>query len=101
MLTLHFAPNSRAGRIYWLLKELDLPFDRDRVLCDFLRERERLACYRGEPFLEGLETLIAVGGVVHRSTAYVLAENEPRAHQGSDGLQKRLESSTKELGRET
>ena len=27
MLTLHFAPNSRAGRIYWLLKELDLPFE--------------------------------------------------------------------------
>ncbi len=25
MLTLHFAPNSRASRIYWLLKELDLP----------------------------------------------------------------------------
>jgi glutathione S-transferase len=27
MLTLHFAPNSRAGRILWLLKELDIPFE--------------------------------------------------------------------------
>ena len=25
MLTLHFAPNSRAGRIVWLLEELALP----------------------------------------------------------------------------
>ena len=31
MLTLHFAPNSRAGRIYWLLKELDLPFELNRM----------------------------------------------------------------------
>ncbi len=31
MLTLHFAPNSRAGRIYWLLKELDLPFQLNRM----------------------------------------------------------------------
>ena len=27
MLTLHFAPNSRASRILWLLKELDLPYE--------------------------------------------------------------------------
>ena len=27
MLTLHFAPNSRAGRIVWLFKELDMPFE--------------------------------------------------------------------------
>ena len=26
MLTLHFAPNSRAGRIVWLLEELNLPY---------------------------------------------------------------------------
>ena len=26
MLTLHFAPNSRAGRILWLLEELELPY---------------------------------------------------------------------------
>ena len=27
MLTLHHAPNSRAGRIVWLFKELDMPFE--------------------------------------------------------------------------
>ena len=27
MLKLHFAPNSRAGRIVWLLEELDLPYE--------------------------------------------------------------------------
>jgi len=27
MLTVHHAPNSRSGRIVWLLKELDLPFE--------------------------------------------------------------------------
>ena len=27
MLKLHFAPNSRAGRIVWLLEELELPYD--------------------------------------------------------------------------
>ena len=27
MLTLHHAPNSRAGRIVWLFRELDMPFE--------------------------------------------------------------------------
>ena len=27
MLTLHFAPNSRAGRVLWLLEELGLPYE--------------------------------------------------------------------------
>ena len=31
MLTLHFAPNSRAGRIAWLLEELDLPYQLNRM----------------------------------------------------------------------
>ena len=31
MMKLHFAPNSRASRIYWLLKELDLPFELNRM----------------------------------------------------------------------
>ncbi|MEM1405060.1 MAG: glutathione S-transferase family protein [Pseudomonadota bacterium] len=31
MLTLHFAPNSRASRIYWLLRELDVPFELNRM----------------------------------------------------------------------
>ncbi|MEM1155853.1 MAG: glutathione S-transferase family protein [Pseudomonadota bacterium] len=31
MLTLHFAPNSRAGRIVWLLEELELPYELNKM----------------------------------------------------------------------
>ena len=31
MLTLHFAPNSRAGRIVWLFEELGLEYDLNRM----------------------------------------------------------------------
>ena len=31
MLKLHFAPNSRAGRILWLLEELQLPYELNRM----------------------------------------------------------------------
>lgn len=31
MLKLHFAPNSRAGRIVWLLEELNLPYDLNKM----------------------------------------------------------------------
>ncbi len=31
MLKLHFAPNSRAERIVWLLKELELPYELNRM----------------------------------------------------------------------
>ena len=31
MLTLHFAPNSRAGRIVWLLEELELPSEINKM----------------------------------------------------------------------
>jgi len=31
MLKLHFAPNSRAGRILWLLEELGLPYALNRM----------------------------------------------------------------------
>ena len=31
MLKLHFAPNSRAGRIVWLLEELSLPYELNRM----------------------------------------------------------------------
>ena len=31
MLTLHFAPNSRAGRIVWLLEELELDYDINKM----------------------------------------------------------------------
>ncbi|MEO0907445.1 MAG: glutathione S-transferase family protein, partial [Pseudomonadota bacterium] len=30
-LTLHYAPNSRASRISWLLEELELPYELNRM----------------------------------------------------------------------
>jgi glutathione S-transferase len=34
MLKLHFAPNSRAGRIVWLLEELGLPYELNKMAFD-------------------------------------------------------------------
>ena len=34
MLVLHFAPNSRAGRIVWLLEELGLPYETNKMAFD-------------------------------------------------------------------
>ena len=31
MLKVHFAPNSRAGRIIWLLEELSLPYEVNKM----------------------------------------------------------------------
>ena len=31
MLKLHFAPNSRAGRIVWLFEELELPYEINKM----------------------------------------------------------------------
>ena len=31
MLKVHFAPNSRAGRIIWLLEELELPYEVNKM----------------------------------------------------------------------
>ena len=42
MLTLHFAPNSRAGRILWLLEELALPYELNRMDFHKLSFEERM-----------------------------------------------------------
>ena len=49
MLKLHFAPNSRAGRIVWLLEELELPYEINKMAfhpkdlkSDYHRERHPL-----------------------------------------------------------
>ena len=53
MLTLHFAPNSRAGRIVWLLEELELPYEINKMAfhpkdlkSDAHRARHPLGRYR-------------------------------------------------------
>ena len=78
MLKLHFAPNSRASRIYWLLKELDLPFELNRM--DFhprdLKSDEHRARHPlgRVPVLEdGDVTIFESGAIVE----YILARHAP------------------------
>ncbi|MDG2307181.1 MAG: glutathione S-transferase, partial [Candidatus Binatia bacterium] len=78
MLTLHFAPNSRASRIYWLLKELDLPFELNRM--DFhpkdLKSDEHRARHPlgRVPVLDDDEVQIYESGAI---VEYILARHAP------------------------
>ena len=57
MLELHFAPNSRAGRIVWLLEELGLPYEMNKMAFHpkdlksslHLMERHHLEGYKPPP----------------------------------------------------
>lgn len=78
MLTLHFAPNSRASRIYWLLKELDLPFELNRM--DFhpkdLKSDEHRARHPlgRVPVLDDDDVQIFESGAI---VEYILARHAP------------------------
>lgn len=78
MLKLHFAPNSRAGRIYWLLKELDLPFELNRM--DFhpkdLKSDEHRARHPlgRVPVLDDGDVQIFESGAI---VEYILARHAP------------------------
>lgn len=78
MLTLHFAPNSRASRIYWLLKELDLPFELNRM--DFhpkdLKSDEHRARHPlgRVPVLDDDDVQIYESGAI---VEYILARHAP------------------------
>lgn len=78
MLTLHFAPNSRASRIYWLLKELDLPFELNRM--DFnpkdLKSDEHRARHPlgRVPVLDDDDVTIFESGAI---VEYILARHAP------------------------
>ncbi|MCY4278894.1 MAG: glutathione S-transferase family protein [Gammaproteobacteria bacterium] len=78
MLTLHFAPNSRAGRIYWLLKELDLPFELNRMDFhpkDLKSDQHRARHPLGRvPVLDDDEVRIWETGAI---IEYVLARHAP------------------------
>ncbi len=78
MLTLHFAPNSRAGRIVWLLEELELPytlnsmaFHPKELKSDEHRQRHPLG--RVPVLDDGDITLYESGAIVE----YVLARHAP------------------------
>ena len=78
MLRLHFAPNSRAGRIVWLLGELGLPYDLNKMSFhpkDLKSEEHRARHPLGRvPVLEdGEVTLYESGAIVE----YVLERHAP------------------------
>ena len=77
MLKLHFAPNSRASRIMWLLEELELPYELNRM--DFHpkdlksnEHRERHPLGR-VPVLEDGEVSIYESGAI---VEYILARHK-------------------------
>lgn len=77
MLNLHFAPNSRASRIMWLLEELELPYELNRMdfhpkdlKSDEHRERHPLGRV---PVLEDGEVSIYESGAI---VEYILARHK-------------------------
>jgi glutathione S-transferase len=77
MLKLHFAPNSRAGRIVWLLEELGLPYELNRM--DFhpkdLKSDEHRARHPlgRVPVLEDGDVMIYESGAI---VEYILARHK-------------------------
>jgi glutathione S-transferase len=73
MLTLHFAPNSRAGRILWLLEELELPYEINKMAFhpkDLKSDEHRARHPLGRvPVLDDGEVSIFESGAI---TEYVL-----------------------------
>lgn len=77
MLKLHFAPNSRAGRIVWLLEELELPYEINKMAfhpSDLKSDDHRARHPLGRvPVLEDGEVSIYESGAI---VEYVLARHK-------------------------
>ena len=77
MLTLHFAPNSRAGRILWLLEELSLPYELNQMAfhpSDLKSEAHRARHPLGRvPVLDDGEVSLYESGAI---VEYVLARHK-------------------------
>ena len=77
MLKLHFAPNSRAGRIVWLLEELELPYDINKMAFhpqDLKSDEHRSRHPLGRvPVLDDGEVRIFESGAI---VEYVLARHK-------------------------
>ena len=78
MLKLHHAPNSRAGRIVWLLEELNLPYDINTMKfhpSDLKSDEHRLRHPLGRiPVLEDDNITIYESGAI---VEYILARHAP------------------------
>ena len=77
MLKLHFAPNSRAGRILWLLEELQLPYELNKMAfspTDLKSDEHRARHPLGRvPVLEDGDTQIWESGAI---TDYILERHK-------------------------
>jgi glutathione S-transferase len=77
MLKLHFAPNSRAGRIVWLLEELELPYEINKMAFhpkDLKSDEHRARHPLGRvPVLEDGDVSIYESGAI---VEYVLARHK-------------------------
>lgn len=80
MLKLHFAPNSRAGRIVWLLEELELPYELNRM--DFSPKDLKSDEHRARhplgrvPVLEDGEVMLYESGAI---VEYIIARHSDGA----------------------
>ncbi len=85
MLTLHFAPNSRAGRIVWLLEELGLPYDINKMAFhpqDLKSDEHRARHPLGRvPVLDDGDVRIFESGAI---VEYVLARHKNGGLRPSD-----------------
>jgi len=85
MLTLHFAPNSRAGRIVWLLEELGLPNDINKMAFhpqDLKSDEHRARHPLGRvPVLDDGDVRIFESGAI---VEYVLARHKNGGLRPSD-----------------
>ena len=85
MLTLHFAPNSRAGRIVWLLEELELPYEINKMA--FHPKDLKSAAHRARhplgrvPVLDDGDVRIFESGAI---VEYVLARHKNGGLRPSD-----------------
>ena len=81
MLKLHFAPNSRAGRIVWLLEELGLPYDINKMAFhpqDLKSDEHRSRHPLGRvPVLEDGEISIYESGAI---VEYIIDEKISQGH---------------------
>ena len=89
MLNLHFAPNSRAGRIVWLLEELELPYDINKMAfhpSDLKSDEHRARHPLGRvPVLDDGDVSIYESGAIveyvierHKNGGLKPAVNDPR-----------------------
>ena len=77
MLRLHFAPNSRAGRIVWLLEELQLPYEINKMAFhpkDLKSDEHRARHPLGRvPVLDDDDTTIFESGAI---VEYILTKHK-------------------------